>query len=71
VGIIGGSYGGYLAFRVPQLISGLSCAVSMNPVTDLFFNKSITDIPEWNYAESNDRVITGSENQLLWDSPHF
>jgi len=56
IGIIGGSYGGYLGFRVPQLVDGIDCVVSMNPVTDIFFNKSITDIPEWNYVESNAEI---------------
>ena len=53
MGIQGGSYGGYLATRLPQLYPGrYRCSVILNPVTDLLFNKTITDIPEWNQAES-------------------
>jgi acylaminoacyl-peptidase len=53
IGIYGGSYGGYLATRLPQLYPNTyKCSVILNPVTDILFNKTITDIPEWNHAES-------------------
>ena len=49
----GGSYSGYLAFvflqKHPHLFKAI---VSRNPVVDLIYMASATDIPEWNFIEA-------------------
>ncbi|GAA29239.2 acylaminoacyl-peptidase [Clonorchis sinensis] len=60
--LFGGSHGGFLVLHLAALHPALYCAVvARNPVCDLITVSSISDIPDWTYAES------GLDNGEPWN----